>query len=279
MTSPLGMAFFAAAALASTGPSAEAKPPARLVTIGGAVTNIVQRLGHGDAIVGIDSTSTSVELPGDPAELGFFRRVSVSGVLSLRPSHVLAVEETGPPALFDALASAGVEVTKVPTPNTVDGAAARIARLAEALGEAERGEEMVERLRRDLASVQRPDAEPSVLFVYARGPGTLLVAGKDTGADAVIRLAGGRNAVDGVDGFKPFSSEAVLQAAPQMVLMTDGGLASMGGADGLRAHPILGKTPAVRSGRIISMDDLRLLGFGPELGAVVGELARRLSES
>jgi len=267
----LSVALLATATMASA--------DARLVTIGGPVTDIVQRLGHGSAIVGVDSTSGEVELPGEPAELGFFRQVSVSGVLSLRPTHVLAVEETGPPTLFEALASAGVKVTKLETPSTVEGAEARILGIAEALGETEKGEAMVKRLRRDLAAVRPPESEPRVLFVYARGPGTLLVAGQATGADAVIRLAGGANAVEGVEGFKPFSSEAVLQSEPEVLLMTDGGLASMGGADGLKAHPILGRTPAVQRGRVVSMDDLRLLGFGAELGEVVKELAQRLSES
>ncbi|MEM1022988.1 MAG: ABC transporter substrate-binding protein [Myxococcota bacterium] len=251
----------------------------RLVTLGGAVTDIVAHLGQGEKIVGIDSTSTTVELPGEPKELGFFRRVAPSGVLSLRPTHVLAVDETGPKELFDLLAKAKVKVTRVGSPTSVDGAQARIMKIAQALGVEAKGKALVAKMQASLDAVQRPASKPKVLFVYARGPGTLLVAGRDTGPESLVRLAGGEFAVSAFEGFKPFSSEAVLESAPDVLLMTTNGLSSMGGQDGIRKHPVLSKTPAVPAGRIVAIDDLRLLGFGPDLGEAVKELAEKLDPS
>ncbi|WP_143268275.1 hypothetical protein [Azospirillum agricola] len=40
-----------------------------------------------------------------------------------------------------------------------------------------------------------------------------MVGGRRTGAEGIIRLAGGRNAIDGFKGYKPLSPEAALVAA------------------------------------------------------------------
>lgn len=272
----MNAAWVMALGLVVASSEAQPQPETRLVTIGAAVTEIVRDLGLGHEVVGIDSTSVDI-LPEDPKSLGFFRRVSVGGSLSLKPTHVLAVEDAGPPSLFTTLESAGVRVTRVVSAKTAPEAIDRIRRISQALGRVDEGEALVRRVEAELAQAKRPSEPPSVLFIYARGPGTVMVAGGDTGPDGVIQLAGGRNAVTAFDGFKPFSAEAVLAAAPDVLLLTDGGLASLGGTQGVAAHPVLGQTPAVKAGRIVAMDDLALLGFGPRLGQVVQDLAEALN--
>ena len=44
----------------------------------------------------------------------------------------------------------------------------------------------------------------------------------------------------------------------------------------IKAHPALSTTPAVKNGRIIRMDGLLLLGFGPRTGEAITELAEAL---
>jgi len=262
-------------ATAASAPEAEAP---RLVTLGAAVTEIVKDLGHADAIVGIDSTSREIDLGRDVEDVGFFRRVSAPGILSLKPTRVVALDDAGPPPVFDALESAGVAVTRVENATTVDEAIDRIETLAALFDAEARGAELVNGIRSALDDVERPESAPRVLFVYARGAGTLLVSGRDTSASSVIALAGGEPAITEFEGFKPLSPEAVISAAPDILLLTEGGLSSLGGREAVEQHPVLGQTPAVETGRIVAVDDLRLLGFGPELGEVVRELAERFSK-
>jgi iron complex transport system substrate-binding protein len=117
---------------------------------------------------------------------------------------------------------------------------------------------------------------PKVLFVYARGAGTLMVAGRATPADAMIRLAGGRNAVEDFDGFKPLTAEAVVAAAPDVVLMLSRGVESLGGPAAIWTQPGMAQTPAAAQQRLVVMDDLYLLGFGPRLADAVRDLGRQL---
>jgi iron complex transport system substrate-binding protein len=267
-----GVLVLATALVAATPVEAQGSNE-RLVTLGASVTEIVHALGEGDRIVGIDSTSQTVELGREVEDVGFFRRVSAPGLLSLKPTRVIALEDAGPESAFDALAAAEIAVTRVPNAVTVEQATDRIEIIAKTLGRAEAGQRLVDEMKTELAQVERPESAPKVLFVYARGGGAVLVSGTKTSASAMIGLAGGEPAVTAFEGFKPLTPEAVIAAAPDVLLLTDGGFASLGGEAGLREHAVLGQTPAVKSGRVITMDDLRLLGFGPDLGEVARELA------
>ncbi len=262
---------------AQPSPEAEAQ---RIVALGGPVTEIVYALGAEDQLVGVDASSIYPEAAQDLPSVGYFRQVPAEGVLSLGPTLVLASEETGPPATLDQLRSAGAEVEVIPSASSVDEAKEKIRAVAEALGLLEKGEALIEEMERELAEARdlRADATstPRVLFVYARGAGTMQVAGAGSSAEAMIELAGAENAVTGFEGYKPMTAEAVAAAAPDVILMLDRGLESIGGIDGLLAQPGVGLTPAGENRRVAQMDDLLLLGFGPRLGEAVLELTRKL---
>jgi iron complex transport system substrate-binding protein len=102
------------------------------------------------------------------------------------------------------------------------------------------------------------------------------VAGRETGADTIIELAGGVNAVQGYAGYKPLTSEAVIAAAPDVILLLDKGLESIGGSAALWELPGLALSPAGRQRRVISLDGLLLLGFGPRLGQAAMTLQQAL---
>jgi len=55
------------------------------------------------------------------------------------------------------------------------------------------------------------------------------VAGKDTAADAILHWAGARNAITAYEGYRPLTSEAVVQAQPDVIVVTTRGLESLGG--------------------------------------------------
>jgi len=256
-----------------------AASPERIITAGGSITEIVAALGAGDQIVAVDSSSV---FPPDLAELpqvGYVRMLSAEGLLSQSPTLLITDEDAGPPAVLDQIKKAGVRVEVIPTGHTLESALARIKAVGQILGVGTKAQALAEEVKSEVAAVLTnldTDDSPSVLFVYARAGGTLNVAGKDTAADDIIRLAGGRNAISGYTGYKPLTAEAAVSAAPEIILLTSRGLEGMGGTEGLLTHPGLRQTPAAKEGRIVAMDDLLLLGFGPRLGEAVRELGSHL---
>lgn len=265
------------------GQSVMIRDTARVVAIGGTVTEIVYALGAGASLVGVDTSSTYPESATQLPQVGYQRRVSAEGVLSLQPSVVLATVEAGPPAALSQVQAAGVPILFVPAIATGAGAQAKIRLIAQVLGRVAQGELLIHQLNQELdeaqALVSRRQATPKVLFIYARGQGAMQVAGRATAAAAMITLAGGVNAIDAYTGYKPLTAEAVVTAAPDIIVLPARGLDSVGGVAGLLTVPGIALTPAGQHQRMIALDDLYLLGFGPRTGQAVRELASFLHTS
>jgi len=265
----------------ATGASVDIQDASRLVTIGGTVTEIVYALGAGEAVKGVDSSSLFPAEARRLPQVGYQRRLSAEGVLALEPTLVLMTEESGPPPAVAQLRASGAPVVVVPVKHSVESARASIRLVGEALDRRERASELIATLDRDLeeARALQPAAEaprPKVLFIYARGQGTLNVAGLDTSGAAMIALAGGQNAITGFEGYKGLTAEAVVEAAPDFILMSDMGAQSIGGADGVFSLPGMALTPAAKGRRLITLEDLLLLGFGPRTGEAVKQLSTAL---
>lgn len=260
----------------------------RVVSLGGSVTEIVAALGEGDRLVGRDTTSTVPETVRALPDLGYVRALSAEGVLSVRPDLILAEEGAGPPATVELLRSGGVPVVTVPDAFDAEGVAERIRVVGEALGAGDRAEALAARVTADLAQVEAEAAtrpHPRVLFVMAADGGRILASGTGTAADAMIRLAGGVNAVAGFEGYKPLTSEALAGAAPEVIVTMNRGAADPESEpdddraiSSLLSNPALAATPAGRARRVVRMDGLYLLGFGPRTADAVRDLSRALAE-
>ena len=252
----------------------------RIVSVGGSITEIVYALGADSLLVGIDTSSNYPKATNDLPKVGYQRRLSTEGVLSLTPSVVLASADAGPPEALQQLKDAGVRVVVTPESYSVEGAIAKIRAVANELGRAPKGESLISNLKKDVEQVENLKAsitqKTRVLFIYARGQGTLMVAGTNTSANAIIGLSGGVNAVTAYEGYKPLTAEAAIAAAPDVILMLDSGLESLGDIEGLLKAPGIALTPAGKQRRILTMDGLFLLGFGPRTGQAAQDLANKL---
>ncbi|MEE4361740.1 MAG: ABC transporter substrate-binding protein [Pseudomonadales bacterium] len=253
----------------------------RIVAIGGAVTEIVFALGAGDRLVAVDSTSSHPPAAKDLPDVGYLRRLAPEPIIALAPSIVLALEDAGPPAVLDQLRAAGVPLVIVPDAPTPDSVIDKVRVVAEALGRVEEGNSLMARLASDFAALteapRSPESPRVLLLLAVSASGAPLVGGEGTSADAIIRLAGARNAAAGVVGYKPLAPEAVVALAPDVLLIPDRGLELLGGRDRLLSRPEIAPTPAGQAGRIVTMDQLLLLGFGPRTPEAAQQLSERLT--
>ena len=252
---------------------------ARVVTIGGPITETVYAFGLGENVVGTDRSSLYPESVNAKPRLDYFRQTSAEGVLSLEPTLVLAVEGTGPPGVVEQIRAAGVPVVVMDEVVDVASAEARVLRLGRLLGREAQADSVVAAMRSGIAAAaaDRPATALRVLFVYSRGAAVVLAAGTGGAPDAILRLAGAENAMTGYEGFRPLTAESVVAAAPDVIVVPANGLESLGGIDGLLRQPGLAQTPAGQNRRVVAVDDALLLGFGPRVGEGVRDLARGLS--
>ena len=249
----------------------------RIVSLNGTLTEILSQLGYEEQLVAVDVTSVYPESVKEHAvDLGHVMNLSVESLLQQRPTEIYAVREELSEDIIGQLSELEIPIHYYSLDFSIEGAKALIKDVAQEVG-AQTPEAMLEHIDQQVSGLQGFETKPKVMFMYARGAGTLLVAGNQTPAAAMIELAGGENILTDYNDYRPLTTEAVVQANPDVLLIFDTGLRSLNGIEGLREIPGLANTTAVQQGNIIAMDGQFLTGFGPRTGDAVQELNSKLS--
>ncbi|VEJ57119.1 heme/hemin ABC transporter substrate-binding protein [Pragia fontium] len=248
----------------------------RIVSIGGDVTEIVYALGAESQLVGRDATSTYPPQAQSLPDIGYMRQLNAEGILSLKPTLVLASDQSLPALALEQVKNSGVKVISIPGAPTLDNVTHKISAVAEALGQQQQGEKLIADYQQQLASLDKSKLTTKVLFVMNYSGATPMAAGQHTAADAIITIAGGSNAMQGFKKYRPLSQEGIIAAAPDLLLITTAGYASLGGEEGIWQLPGLNQTPAGKNKRLLVIDDLALLGFSLKTPSAIAELHKAM---
>lgn len=252
----------------------------RVVAVGGSLTEIVYALGEEGRLIARDSTSVFPQEALALPDIGYMRALSPEGVLSINPSTILLLEGSGPPEALDVLRKASVPLVTVPEKFDRAGILEKIAVVGDVLSVGDKAGKLADRVAADIDAAQAATAgienRKKVLFVLSLQGGRVLASGTGTAADGIIALAGGVNAVDAYPGYKQLSDEAIIEAAPDVILAMDRGGDHETQADQLLSHPAIAATPAAANRQVVRMDGAFLLGFGPRTAEAARELASAL---
>ena len=274
--------FTALATLGLAVPAWATPPKNRIISVGGSITEIIYLLEAQSQLVAVDTTSMFPLEAAQLAKIGYMRQLSAEGVLALRPTTVLLTSEAGPPAVIAQLRAAGVPLELMNADHSFAELINKVRTISRIVDRVSQGEKLEQQLVAEWTKTQAvvrfaqsAQQKAKVLFILSHS-GSAQVSGSGTAADAVIQLAGGTNVMTGFQGYKPLTAEAVIAAAPNAILITQQGLDAIGGVDKLLTQPGLGLTPAGKSKRIVSVDALQLLGFGPRLPRTISDVAARI---
>jgi iron complex transport system substrate-binding protein len=253
----------------------------RLLCIGGDITEIVYALGAGGRVVAVDATSQFPESAlKEKRSVGYMRALSSEGVISVDATLVLASERSGPPEVVKTLKTTSVAYVEVPDAHSAAGIVGKVRLIARSIGAEAEGDKVIRQVEADFmvlaerrAKVKRP---LRALFVLAIQNGRVTVGGQGTSADAILKLAGAKNVATGVNGFRPLPNEAIVELAPDVIVAmrrTDSGAHDI---EQLFALKGIESTPAGVNKRVVVMDGLFLLGFGPRAPAAARDLMGQL---
>lgn len=246
----------------------------RIVSLNGAVTETLAALDVAGNIVGRDVTST---FPADlkATDLGHVRSITAESILALQPSVVFGTTKDVNPNLNEQLKKANIPLVLIDQEYSIDGSKKLITEVATKLKK-DNYQPLLDNISNKMTNVKAFDKKPKVLFIYARGAGNLMVAGSGTPLHSMIELAGAENAAAALTDFKPLTPEALLTTNPDVILMFDKGLQSLGGVDGLLKIEGIATTNAGKNKKVVTMDGQYLSGFGPRVGDAVVELHNKL---
>ena len=258
--------------------AAFAAPQEKIVALGGDVTEIVYALGAGDSLVARDSTSRWPEQATSLPDVGYLRQLNAEGILAMRPTLVLASAQAQPSLVLSQVGQSNIIVVTVPGSNALSVIDEKVRVVAQATHRVPEGETLRQRLKQELAAMPVIPLNKRVLFILNHGGMTAMAAGQDTGADAAIRAAGLRNAMQGFSRYQPLSQEGVIASQPDLVVISQEGLNALGGEENLWKLPGLAQTPAGRSKQVLAIDDMALLGFSVRTPKAIQQLRARAEQ-
>lgn len=248
-------------------------PPQRIISLVPSVTEIIYALGGEDRLVGVtDFCDWPPEATKKP-RVGGMLAPNLETVVALRADLVVATSEGNRRETFDQLERLRIPVFIV-NPHRMSDVLAVIAQLGELTGRQAAVGPLTRTLIRRIKAVEnavRPYPRPKVLYVL--WPEPLIVPGRLGLVNELIELAGGASVTAREPASYPrFSLEAVAARAPEVIIL------ARHGADGtpLSRAPWerLTALPAVRAGRVHSVDGTYLHRYGPRVVDGIEMLAR-----
>ncbi|MEQ8438471.1 MAG: ABC transporter substrate-binding protein [Ilumatobacter fluminis] len=254
-------------------------PSERIIPLDGDVAEIVFALGFGDQVVATDLSATYPPEADALPQIGYQRALTAEPIAAFEPTLLIGTDIAGPPETLDDLERLGFPLVIVPSNASSTGAAEKIMAVADALGAADDGAVLAAQVQSEIdaaaASAPRRDPAPKVASLYIRGSNARLVFGEAYNTHWLVEAAGGVDVADelGVTEAAEISDEAMIAAAPDVLLLTESGLESVGGVDGLFEQiPALAQTPAGEQRAVIAYDAQLLLGNGPRTGQLLAAL-------
>jgi iron complex transport system substrate-binding protein len=256
----------------------------RLISIGGALTEIIYLLKADTELVGVDTTSIYPTAATRLPNVGYARSLSSEGILALRPTQLIATEDAGPPIVLRQMIDAGIPLSILPSGHQFIDVIDRVRTIGRLVHKTDAAQALVSRLLLEWNTTQKRVVNSKlnstrVLFILSQNPNQLMVGGEKTSAAAMISYAGARNAISGFSGFKPLTPEAVIAANPDVLLLTDQGMKAIGGISGVLRLPGIKQTRAGKGQKVVSLEAMYLLGFGPRMPLAVAELNLLLQQA
>lgn len=244
----------------------------RIVPLSGDIAEIVWDLGLGANIVAVDVSATFppplLALP----KVGYERVLNAEGILAMEPTVVIGKQAAGPPEVLEQIAGAGVPLVIVASSETIEAPMEKIAAVSTALGVVDAGQVLAAHVAEEIKAAQELAAQaptkPSALVMLIQEGGVQLVGGGGTVASAMLEAAGATDAAAaaGIMGYQPITPEALVAAAPEIIVTMAMGAEAVGGLEGVAALPGVAETPAGQNGRIYLYDDEMLVGMTPRTG-------------
>ena len=261
---------------------------ARIVAIDGSISEIVFALGKGDLMVGRDTTTTYPEAASKLPSVGYMRMLSAEGILSLKPTLVLATKDAKPQNVLTRLKDAGVHIEIIDNEYTPKGVELKIRQIAKILKVEAKGEQLAQKVYQSVKNAQlivqkalhQNKTEPaSALFILNMRGNNMMVAGKGSRADIMMQLAGITNpATEHFHGYKPLTAEAAIQFNPDYLLTMEHGIEAAGGKEAILNTPAVKMTNAGQNKNLILVDD-NFLMFGPRIGEAIEMMVHTIYKS
>lgn len=253
-----------------------AAPPRRIVSLVPSVTETVFALGGEARLAGRTDWCDSPEAARLKPSVGGMINPSLETIVQLAPDLVIGTDEGNREETIVQLRRLGIPTYLVHA-HRVDEMLDMIARIGHLIERREAVGPLVASIQARIDGVRRRvSARPPPRVLYVLWPEPLIVPGRASHLTELIELAGGRSITAALrDSYARLSLEAAVAQAPEVVILADH---SREGTAAGRPSPEkwqrLTSVPAIRAGRLHSIDLSILHRYGPRMAEGLELLAR-----
>lgn len=258
--------------------SMRTRTPETLISLTCSNTEIVAALGCADRLVAVDDHSDyPPEVVGRLPRVGPDLTIDVDKVASLTPDLVLAsLTVPGHEKVVAHLERARLRFI-APAPQSIEDVYGNIREIADLLDVADRGQAVVEKMRRALEPAAPKQRRPRIAVQW--WPKPVIVPGRRSWVHGLIERAGGENVLNEDVESRPVTDEEFAEMAPDAVVL------SWCGVEEAKYRPdvVYGKDawrqmPAVRNQKVVSITEAWLGRPSPRLVDGYRALCRLVDE-
>ena len=255
----------------------KAKNSNSIVVAGGSITEIIYFLNLQNKLVGVDVTSNYPLNAKKLPSIGYIRNLSIEGLLSLKPNLILAEESIGPPIIVKQLNKTSVEFRIIKNNYTIDGINEKFLCISKILDIEIKNninyKKFVNNVKKLKSFVKNNNKEKKDILLILMMKGTSpIIAGKNTSGHGFIKMIGQNNSMSKVSGWKPVSSEQILIANPNYIIVTKRALKDFTSIEKFLKLPGISSTKAAKNKNVFIKDGMSLLGYGPRTINVAKEI-------
>lgn len=241
----------------------------RIVSVSKQLTEMMFALGKGKDIVACDLTSSYPDNAKLLPKVGYHRLLSTEGIVSMRPDIVIYSQNIGPVTVIPQLQQVGVRCKEFFESNTLDSAQLLLNALGNYFGVSAVADSLNHQLQQQMqvvyaAQKQCVDTPKVMVIQFGQANNVYFVmSGRNSPADAMIRMAMGKPAVYQAKGASQLSAEAIAAANPDIIIVTDFGFEKLGGIEGVKKLPGVALTNAAKKSNIYRFNEHDIVYFGP----------------
>lgn len=196
----------------------------RIISTAPANTENIVELGLADKIIAADEFSADVEGLSKDTEIMNFTTPDAEAMVELEPDIVIASgynqgDSSEDP--YKSVSDAGIPVVYIPSSNSIESIYEDITFLADILDVKDKGEEIISSMKSEIESIKEIGSKitdkKKVYFEIGPAP-TLYSFGSDTFLNEMIEIIGAENIFKDESSWTSPSSEAVIDANPDVIL-------------------------------------------------------------
>lgn len=241
----------------------------RVVVVGGDLTEVIYALERNEKIVGVDITSYFPPQVNKIPKVGYKRTLSSEGILSLKPDLIITSGFVGPQAVIEQIKSTNIKVEMLNFEESFEGITNKVNKIGELFNANLEAKELNSSLKEtykklEERKISQKNKKKGLFLLSHAGGGKGMVAGRNTSADFLFKMAGLENSAAKFEGHKPVNPESFIDFNPDFVVLSKiPGASEEKLLERILSMPGFNKTNAGKSNNIHFVDAVEYTGFGP----------------